>query len=134
MTTTETQIETILSHYIQAALWSSTDESRDDGGDPLDQNYDASDIDPDALASMRTDCEKFARANAASIALYDGEHGAWEQAGHDFWLTRNGHGVGFWEGSDRGWPGETGKTLDTACKACGECNLYLGDDGKLYII
>lgn len=22
------------------------------------------------------------------------------QAGHDFWLTRNGHGVGFWDRSD----------------------------------
>lgn len=21
-----------------------------------------------------------------------------EQAGHDFWLTRNGHGAGFWDG------------------------------------
>lgn len=22
------------------------------------------------------------------------------QAGHDFWLTRNGHGAGFWDGDD----------------------------------
>ena len=27
-------------------------------------------------------------------------HGNVPQAGHDFWLTRNGHGTGFWDGVD----------------------------------
>jgi len=34
------------------------------------------------------------------------------QAGHDFWLTRNGHGAGFWDGD---WP-ETGDALTEASK------------------
>ena len=49
-------------------------------------------------------------------------------AGHDFWLTRNGHGAGFW---DRGL-GEVGDRLSNACKAFGSYDLYIGDDGKIY--
>ena len=30
-----------------------------------------------------------------------GESSILAQAGHDFWLTRNGHGAGFWDGD---WP------------------------------
>ena len=39
-----------------------------------------------------------------------------ERAGHDFWFSRQGHGVGFW---DRGL-GELGDGLDTVAKSFGE--------------
>ena len=51
------------------------------------------------------------------------------QAGHDFWLTRNGHGAGFW---DRGL-GERGDRLTNAAHVYGACDLYLGDDGFVYV-
>lgn len=47
-----------------------------------------------------------------------------------FWLTRNGHGAGFWE-NDYGTEEQCDK-LTEACKAFGEFNLYPGDDGRLY--
>ena len=50
-------------------------------------------------------------------------------AGHDFWLTRCGHGAGFWDG-DRPEPAAT--VLTKASKAYGEVDLYIGDDGKVY--
>jgi hypothetical protein len=50
------------------------------------------------------------------------------RAGHDFWLTRNGHGAGFW---DRGL-GDLGERLSKAAKVYGEVYLYPGDDGKVY--
>lgn len=43
---------------------------------------------------------------------------AWEYAGHDFWLTRNGHGAGFW---DRGM-GALGDRLTAACKPYGSAD------------
>jgi len=46
------------------------------------------------------------------------------QAGHDFWLTRNGHGAGFW---DRGL-GEVGDKLTEMCKEFGEIAFYLGEE------
>ena len=109
--------------YIEAALWSSTDNSRDDGGDPLDANYSIEEISSEAMAQIEADCAKFQHDNAATL---DGL--LIEQCGHDFWLTRNGHGAGFW---DRGL-GAVGEELTKASKVFGECDLYVGDDGLVY--
>lgn len=108
--------------YIACALWSSRDEATPDGGEPMDANYSADDLAPETLASIKADCAKFQSDNARLFG-YD-----YACAGHDFWLTRNGHGAGFWDGS---WP-EHGDALTTACKAYGEVDLYVGDDGKIY--
>lgn len=43
------------------------------------------------------------------------------QHGHDFALTRNGHGAGFW---DRGY-GDVGHILTDAAKAYGEATIIL---------
>lgn len=53
------------------------------------------------------------------------------RAGHDFWLTRNGHGVGFLDRDELSEADQ--KRLTEASKEFGECYLYVGDDGKLYI-
>jgi hypothetical protein len=51
------------------------------------------------------------------------------RAGHDFWLTRCGHGAGFWDGD---WPEPYATMLTDAAKAFGEVDLYVGDDGMIY--
>ena len=107
--------------YITAALWSSTD----DNGDPLDSV--AYELSAQASEKMIADCSQFQDANPI---IFTSEYpGTIEQAGHDFWLTRNGHGAGFW---DRGH-GNIGDQLTEAAKSFGECDLYVGDDGLLYI-
>jgi len=103
--------------YVETALWSSTD----DEGRPLDQNYSPYDIDPAAYRKMEDDCIAFCEQNWDAIS-----HDL-SQAGHDFWLTRNHHGAGFWDGD---W--ETGDELTKASHAFGEVNLDVGDDGKIY--
>lgn len=105
--------------YIECALWSSTD----DEGDPLD-SFDLDEIDPATLAGMVQDC-----ANFQADERYQEISTAWttEQAGHDFWLTRNGHGAGFW---DRGL--EHGDELSAMAKVYGSVDLYVGDDGMIY--
>jgi len=113
--------------YIVCALWSSTDESRDDGGDPMDDNYGPDDLAPCASAKMIADCQAFQMAQWDHL-LVNGQD--WSRAGHDFWLTRNGHGAGFWDGD---WPEPQAATLTAASTAYGECNLYVGDDGLIYI-
>jgi hypothetical protein len=106
-------------NYLICALWSSTDDS----GNPIDHNYDVSDLAPEAVKQAISECKDF-RSYAGSLleGLSD------EQAGHDFWLTRNGHGAGFW---DRGL-GAKGRKLSDAAKTFGSCDLYVGDTGKLY--
>lgn len=118
--------------YLECALWSSTDESRDDGGDPLDDNYTIEDFAPDALAKMLEDCRRFQDENREDLESGVRPKGRWcaeELAGHDFWLTRNGHGSGFWDGD---WPKEMGERLTASSKRFGSCWLFVGDDGKIH--
>ena len=116
--------------YITCALWSSTG----DDEQPLDEKYDSDDLAPETRKAMEADCEKFIAENETALSDYEeiiGTHPEYtesEKAGHDFWLTRNGHGAGFW---DRGI-GETGGTLTKASEGFGGVDLYVGDDGKLY--
>lgn len=116
------KIETVLNHYITCALWSSTD-----GHDEhLDQNYDSSDISEITKANMLTDVTKFLKD---AESLLEESNLTDEQIGHDFWLTRNRHGAGFW---DRGLSKSLGEKLTKICHEFGEVNLYVGDDGKIH--
>ena len=92
--------------FIVACLWSTNDESTPAGGEPLDNNYGVEDLAPEALAKIQEECERFQQENAADIATWSGVSPA-EQAGHDFSLTRNRHGCGFWESE---W-GEVGEVV-----------------------
>lgn len=50
---------------------------------------------------------------------------------HDFWLTRNHHGAGFWDGD---YPEPIATQLTNLAHGFGECNLYVGDDGLIYLM
>jgi hypothetical protein len=106
--------------YLDAALWSSTH----DDGEPLDvMGVEA--IHPDTRKKMRAEVTDFVLKNRA-LLMASGLQDA--QIGHDFWLTRNRHGAGFW---DRDL-GAIGQQLTDACHAFGEVDLYVGDDGKIH--
>lgn len=120
--------DSFLNGYITCALWSSTDNADDSGGEPLDSNYDESDLSPECRAEFERECADFQEANAADLAAYYAAGRDSEHAGHDFWLTRNGHGAGFW---DRGL-GELGDRLSKASKVYGSVDLVIGTDGKIH--
>jgi hypothetical protein len=112
--------------YLVCALWSSNDEA----GEPLDNEYDVADIGDDFRAQAIADCHEFQRQQKTDLAqaykLYgagSGEHSPQARAGHDFWLTRNGHGAGFW---DRGFK-QVGERLSDAAKLCGSVDLFPHD-------
>lgn len=129
----QSAIETMLRAYIECALWSTNDESDESGGIPLDATYTADDIAPGTLERMRKDVELFYREHSKQIEKWPGgEYEQLGQAGHDFWLTRNGHGVGFWESEWTDLPGNPGAILDKAAKSFGSADLYVGDDGLVY--
>jgi len=117
--------------YLACALWSSSDGSTPQGGEPFDDNYSISDIANEAIQKAVADCEKFQADNAADIELAELTD---ERAGHCFWLNRNGHGSGFWDEYSRS---------DDRCVAChrlsdashaaGSCDMYMGDDGEIYL-
>ena len=119
------QFEEFFKSYICTALWSTND--FDDDGNALDETYDITDIDTTTLAQLRIEAWFFFRDNYDDIVAEKTENNI-SHAGHDFWLTRNGHGAGFWDGD---WP-LSGDKLDTACEQYPEIDLYVGDDGAIY--
>jgi hypothetical protein len=131
---TADNVDAFTTGYAVCALWSSNDESDESGGKPMDDNYGLDDIAPETWKQFAEDCEDFQKANKALLRKYYkqykpvGGHDVTECAGHDFWLTRNGHGAGFW---DRGI-GELGDELSKAATIYSGVDLYIGDDGKVY--
>lgn len=106
---------TFTAAYFEAARFT------DFGGDayiPADAEFS-----PSAKAKMGADCAMFWDGHGDAILEI-------EEAGHDFWLTRNRHGAGFWDGD---WPDPLGDTLTEAAHSFGEQELYLGDDGLVYV-
>ena len=54
-----------------------------------------------AVTQARNECRDFMRANAADLERYEEATGRdMSSAGHDFYLTRNGHGAGYWDRGD----------------------------------
>jgi hypothetical protein len=123
--------------YIETALWAENDNSTPSGGEPLDKNYGIGDLAPETIAKMTEDGKAFLAAVQTELPFVI-EECEGSQLGHDFWLTRNGHGAGFWDGDYdwmlREYEMDVGEKLTEIAKRFKECNLYPGDDGKIYIM
>ena len=102
--------------FLECALWAECDHDKEDYP-PLDKDYDITDFSEETIIELKNDCDSFRESNAELLS----QAGDDEQNGHDFWLTRNGHGVGFW---DRGY-GDVGRKLSDACKPYGSVFLYI---------
>lgn len=125
MSTTQTKkpgLTPIVKAYTECALWASTD----DDDEPLDNGE--RELSDAARAQFEADCAAFMDYCAEAIGNDWHAGQTFEQIGHDFWLTRNRHGAGFW---DRGL-GELGSKLTDAAHTFGSCDLYIGDDGLVY--
>lgn len=134
----ETDFYLFLQGYREAMLWANTLEYGGDGAahDELGSALYASDaeIAPEAWAEAESECRDFLEAVVSDEVLPLSDDGSilWpgfepygaEAAGHDFALTRNGHGAGFW---DRGL-GEVGETLSKMAKAYGDATWILEGD------
>jgi hypothetical protein len=101
-------------HYLVGVLWTNE----------LDDFNAFDDIDPDSKAVAMTVVQKF--LNEASPLLTK----EWtdEQIGHDLWLTRGGHGAGFW---DRDLP--NGKEISDICNSMEFHGEVFEADGIVYI-
>lgn len=104
--------QTILDHYLEAALWTAELDSRN-----------ISEVSLPSRQKAEADIDRFVEKAGA---LLDGMDET--QIGHDFWLTRNGHGAGFW---DRGL-GKIGDELTKICKEFREMNVF-GDEPEIII-
>lgn len=118
----EPKLDAFTAAYLEAAEWLWSEE-------PEEGFEDCEGWSPDAIKEACEDCKNFQTANARALRIAAERYGfSDEQAGHDFWLTRNHHGAGFW---DRGI-GRVGKVLTDAAHAFGEIDSYVGDDSLAY--
>lgn len=105
----------MLNAYLDTALWT----------EELDGDFDRDDIDPKSKEDAKKDCDLFKSMIKDIINELD-----LSQIGHDFWLTRNGHGAGFWDGD---YENSIETELMKATKNFKTKDIYKGDDGKIYI-
>ena len=127
MTIHTANLPAIVDAYLECAAWSSTHTTEDGEDTPLDE-IDA-DWSKQAVEQAKSECADFVNYAEEQFGadIFDGLDAG--QIGHDFWLTRNGHGAGFW---DRGL-GEQGEQLTKAAKTFGSSDAYIGDDGRIYL-
>ena len=108
-------------HAIQTLLWS--------------ENLD--DLKPTGrlVETVRDEWEQF-REKAEALGFDADEHrattynsangDAWDHAAHDWILTRNGHGCGFWDGD---WVEPFASKLTDLCKEAGELQPFDCEEG-----
>jgi hypothetical protein len=116
--------------FIAAMLWAETD----DKNEPLDTNYSIDDIAPEALQAIVDDCRQFQEENQEALGQFPEYHNGYsgeELAGHDYLLTRNGHGAGYW---NRDYLSQNVKdALTIAAVQAGPITPYIGDDKHIHI-
>ena len=125
-----------LQQLAQTLLWSSSDSET---YEPLDNNYSISDIDDSCLKKLESDFNSFVEAATLLIQQKLGDFDSLEdfflftrsesQLEHDYILTRNRHGAGFWDGD---WDEKVSQILTDTSQLKPEIEPYIGDDGKIY--
>lgn len=115
----ETPLEKFTAATIEALYFTDT-------GDDDEQPSADAELAPETLLNLTADCRSFWHRFGCYVAAADKTP---EQAGYDFWLTRNGHGAGFWDGD---WPAPWDDMLDKGAHGYGAFETYLGDDGLIH--
>ena len=118
-------IPSIVHHYLHCALW--TEELESFGLEKIHAN---------SVTQALTDCNNFVeKAGSLLDSLTE------EQIGHDFWLTRNGHGSGFLDRyldyedlKERENIKKIGKKLAIICNEFNELNVFAPDFSEHSII
>lgn len=116
--------------YLTTALWSSTG----DDDEPLDSEHDAYDFDSDSKKKAARDLDRFIKMVSDTVELFPNKQGLNfndTDLAHDLWLSRNGHGSGFFDRPEK--YGLLTTTFQELAKSLGEQYAYVGDDGKVYL-
>lgn len=127
-TKTTVKLDAFTLGYVRCALWL-CDENPGSGEWSEHGYFTMENIAQKTLAKMAADCERFQEENAGELeearAYCHYEDG---RAGQDFWLSRNGHGAGFFDrGNEAVWD-----RLQEAARAYGEFNVDRTGRGKIH--
>jgi hypothetical protein len=105
-------IDEILNSYLETALWAETSDENELEGKTIEE------IDENSKQQAISDIKKFVetatKTASDELSQYDAK-----SLGHNLWLSRNGHGAGFFD--------------ENIARSMKPVDIYLGDDGKVYI-
>jgi hypothetical protein len=111
-------IDQIVYSYLETALWSTEEEENGLQGKSI------ADVDKMSVQGAKKDVIDFLRQAETQapdeLQSYDAK-----ALGHNLWLSRNGHGAGFFD--------ENNDKLQDIARNMKGVDMYLGDDGKVYI-
>jgi hypothetical protein len=123
-----------LQQLAKTLLWCSIDDDEN-----LDKDYSINQIDSACLVKLESEFQQFV---ASAIAAVKDKRGYCSdlpgyhlgmtdrfQLEHDYILTRNHHGAGFWDGD---WDKSVGEILTTVTRLHPEIEAYVGDDNLIY--
>ena len=128
MTNDQKTIDAVVQGYLACVLWTMP-------GDSIS----ICELPPQTVAVAHSDCAAFVKACGDLFNQATERDGySAERFGHDFALTRNGHGAGFWDRDELKADG-LGDKISALCGWTGgrrtrftENDLYLADDGLAY--
>lgn len=109
--------EDMLPNYLTCAAWADLPEDAEAGLD----------FAPCAEELALADCMRFVGINWEII-----KECSPEQVGHDFWLTRQGHGAGFWDGPEIYGGDDNADKLSDSARSFGQRDIF-EHNGKLMI-
>ena len=135
-----------LQQLAETLLWSSSDIDAPDDDTSLDE-YSVHDIDTESLSKLHQNFQAFVDKAEAEITkvkgsdwvfiddFYTGSASGGFYLEHDYILTVNGHGCGFWEEFD--WEPEVGRILTELAHQEKEIHCFTnhvdhGRNGKVY--
>ena len=108
----ESKVKEMVAAYLEAAIWADK---------PEEEDWDDAIWSPEAEDLAHFDCCAFLKLAKGNIKGWD-----MSQLGHDFWLTRNRHGTGFW---DREFGTEKSReALTELSRAFGPADIYMCKD------
>ena len=127
-----TGMEAFVNDYIGTACEDFQQTIRDEG---KDIGVFPDELPEETLDRLTADAKAFWYRNGAYILARaeNNDRGEWniaQRAATAFWLNRNGHGSGFWDYEKLWGPYTDRFTKDS--EWFGTCDLYLGDDNKVY--
>lgn len=99
--------------------------------EPLDSYFSYEDFDEKSLRKAEWDCDAFFDL-LESEGLYEfaRQFADDNYVAHDFWLTRRGHGAGFWDGD---YGDDLGDKLTELCEGFGNQYVWVDESGKLHL-
>jgi hypothetical protein len=114
----ELNIDEILNSYLETALWAEESEENNLKDKTIN------DVDKESVVNSKIEIYNFikkAQQEAPDeLSTYDSK-----MLGHNLWLSRNGHGAGFFD--------DNNDKLQNLARSIKPVDIYLGNDGKVYI-